>query len=75
MLFNNCFIASIPSIISPANLLSHSGKERNTLAFSFNVDVASRIQGVQGPRVQGKAWMVFSLEPFNPRPSALAKGS
>jgi hypothetical protein len=27
--------------------------------FSLSVDVASRIQGVQGPRIQGKAWMVF----------------
>ena len=35
--------------------------------FSLIVDVASRIQGVQGPRIQGKAWTVFSLGPLNLR--------
>jgi hypothetical protein len=34
--------------------------------FSLMVDIASRIEEVQGPKVQGKAWMVFSLGPLNP---------
>ena len=42
--------------------------------FSLMVDVASRIQGAQGPRIQGKTWMVFSLGPLDPKPSALAEG-
>jgi len=43
--------------------------------FSLMVDVASRIQRVQGPSIQGKACMVFLLGPLNPKPSALAEGS
>jgi len=34
--------------------------------FSLMVDVASRVQGVQGSRIQGNAWMVFSLGSLNP---------
>jgi hypothetical protein len=43
--------------------------------FSLIVDVASRIQGVQGPRKGLDGLFTWPFEPLNPKPSALAEGS
>jgi len=34
--------------------------------FRLSVDTAARIQGVKGEKIQAKAGMVFSLDPWNP---------
>ena len=34
--------------------------------FSLFFDAAARVQGFKDSRIQGKAWMVFSLDPSNP---------
>ena len=76
----NAYLKKQPVFYCPARGM---GEKPSPLGedFSLIVDASSRVQGVQGPGIQGDVWMVFSLGPSNPwileprEPSALAEGS